>query len=137
MLRATATDSSAYLEKLNEELKIKDKELMEIRASMTAEIGELKKQFQEEIEEKSKYIEEISLDTSQKSMIINKVEKEISELKSIVESKDEEIKHLVEKNSGDKQWRNFYNYTIIVHMIILTVVWFFRITVCSYIIRAN
>ncbi|KAL2718981.1 restin isoform X8 [Vespula squamosa] len=99
MLRATATDSSAYLEKLNEELKIKDKELMEIRASMTAEIGELKKKFQEEIEEKSKYIEEISLDTSQKSMIINKVEKEISELKSVVESKDEEIKHLVEKNS--------------------------------------
>ncbi|XP_035739446.1 CAP-Gly domain-containing linker protein 1-like isoform X6 [Vespa mandarinia] len=99
VLRATATDSSAYLEKLNEELKIKEKELLEIRASMTAEIGELKKQFNEQIEEKSKYIEEINLETSQKLMIINKIEKEISELKSIVESKDEEIKHLLEKNS--------------------------------------
>ncbi|XP_046831078.1 restin homolog isoform X1 [Vespa crabro] len=99
VLRATATDSSAYLEKLNEELKIKEKELMEIRASMTAEIGELKKEFNEQIEEKSKYIEEINLETSQKLMIINKIEKEISELKSIVESKDEEIKHLLEKNS--------------------------------------
>ncbi|XP_043504569.1 CAP-Gly domain-containing linker protein 1 isoform X1 [Polistes fuscatus] len=99
MLRATATDSSAHLEKLNEELKLKDKELAELRASMTTQIEELKKEFQGEIDVKSKYIEEINLDASQKTMILNKKEKEISELKSLVESKDEEIKHLVEKNS--------------------------------------
>ncbi|XP_015175088.1 PREDICTED: restin homolog isoform X3 [Polistes dominula] len=99
MLRATATDSSAHLEKLNEELKLKDKELVELRASMTTQIEELKKEFQGEIDAKSKYIEEINLDASQKTMILNKKEKEISELKSLVESKDEEIKHLVEKNS--------------------------------------
>ncbi|KAI4503130.1 hypothetical protein M0802_002174 [Mischocyttarus mexicanus] len=99
VLRATATDSSAHLEKLNEELKLKDKELVELRASMTRQIEELKKEFQGEIDEKSKYIEEINLNVTQKTLIVNKIEKEISELRSLIESKDEEIKHLVEKNS--------------------------------------
>ncbi|KAK2581230.1 hypothetical protein KPH14_008024 [Odynerus spinipes] len=95
MLRATATDSSAYLEKLNDELKTKDKELAEVRA----QIEDLKKHFQRELEEKSRYIEEISLDASNKSLMLGKIDKDISELRSILESKDEEIKHLTEKNS--------------------------------------
>lgn len=148
-LRATVTDASMNLEKLKEELRMKDKELMEIRASTNAEIEELKRRYKEQIEEKSKCIEEIGLDTSKKSMTIDILEKDILELRSIVVNKDDEIKHLLEKNSGDERrvrrimrmrWSSYYNSTIALNAIVLTVVvvvWFFRITICSYVVRTN
>lgn len=148
-LRATVTDASMNLEKLKEELRMKDKELMEIRASTNAEIEELKRRYKEQIEEKSKCIEEIGLDMSKKSMTIDILEKDILELRSIVVNKDDEIKHLLEKNSGDERrvrrimrmrWSSYYNSTIALNAIVLTVVvvvWFFRITICSYVVRTN
>ncbi|XP_076626899.1 cytoplasmic linker protein 190 isoform X2 [Colletes latitarsis] len=98
-LIATEANSSAQLKKLSEELKVKEKELSELRSTTAAEIEELIKRYQSQIEEKSKYIEEVTADVSQKSELLSKLEKDIIVLKSILATKDEEIKNLTEKTS--------------------------------------
>ncbi|XP_043254578.1 restin homolog isoform X2 [Colletes gigas] len=98
-LIATEANSSAQLKKLSEELKVKEKELSELRSTTAAEIEELIKRYQGQIEEKSKYIEEVTADVSQKSELLSKLEKDIIVLKSILATKDEEIKNLTEKTS--------------------------------------
>ncbi|XP_053987410.1 restin homolog isoform X2 [Hylaeus volcanicus] len=98
-LIATEANSSAQLKKLSEELKVKEKELSELRSTTAAEIEELIKHYQGQVEEKTKYIEEVTADVSQKSELLSKLEKDIIELKSILATKDEQIKNLTEKTS--------------------------------------
>ena len=88
------------LNKLNEELKVKDKELAELRNATVAQIEEITKRFEAQINDKVKYIDEINADVSQKAMMLVKLEKDIADLKAIIASKDEEIKHLLEKTTG-------------------------------------
>jgi len=88
------------LNKLSEELKVKDKELVELRNATTAQIEELTKRFEAQINDKMKYIDEINADVAQKTLMLVKLEKDIADLKAIIASKDEEIKHLLEKTSG-------------------------------------
>nr|XP_034182737.1 restin homolog isoform X2 [Osmia lignaria] len=96
-LRATEATSSTQLQKLNEELKVKEKELSELRSTTAAEIEELTKRYQRQIEEKAKHIEEANTNISQKSLLLSKLENDIVELKSILANKDQEIKTLMEK----------------------------------------
>ncbi|XP_076183086.1 cytoplasmic linker protein 190 isoform X2 [Ptiloglossa arizonensis] len=96
---ATESETSTQLKKVSEELKVKEMELSELRSTTAAEIEELVKRYQGQIEEKSKYIEEVTADVSQKSELLSKLEKDIIELKSILATKDEEIKNLTEKIS--------------------------------------
>lgn len=81
-------------------MKVKEKELSELRSSTAAEIEELTKRYQNQIEEKAKYIEQVNADVSQKCLLLGRLEKDIIELKSILANKDEEIKTLIEKTSG-------------------------------------
>jgi len=88
------------LNKLSEELKVKDKELVELRNATAAQIEELTKRFEAQINDKMKYIDEINADVTQKTLMLIKLEKDICDLKAIIANKDEEIKHLLEKTSG-------------------------------------
>lgn len=88
---------------MSEELKVKDKELAELRSAATAQIQEITKRFESQINDKVKYIDEISADIAQKALMLVKLEKDIADLKAIIASKDEEIKHLLEKTSGKRQ----------------------------------
>jgi len=99
-LIASEEQSTAQLNKLSEELRVKDKELEELRNATTAQIEEITKRFQTQINDKVKYIDEINADVAQKALMLTKFEKDIVDLKAIVASKDEEIKHLLEKISG-------------------------------------
>lgn len=84
---------------------MKDKELAELRNTTSAQIEELTKRFETEINDKAKYIEEINADVAQKALMLIKLEKDIADLKAIIASKDEEIKHLLEKTSGKVEWK--------------------------------
>lgn len=86
---------------MSEELKVKDKELTELKNSTVAQIEELTKRFEAQINNKIKYIDEINADVAQKAMMLIKLEKDIVDLKAIIASKDEQIKHLLEKTSGE------------------------------------
>lgn len=88
------------LNKLSEELKVKDQELAELRNATVAQIEEITKRFEAQINDKVKYIDEINADIAQKAMMLVKLEKYIADLKAIIASKDEEIKHLLEKTTG-------------------------------------
>ncbi|XP_070153045.1 CAP-Gly domain-containing linker protein 1 isoform X4 [Polyergus mexicanus] len=96
-LIASEEKSIAQLNKLNEELKVKDRELAELRNASTAQLEEVTKRFEAQINEKAKYIDEISADIAQKALMLAKLEKDIADLKAIIASKDEEIKYLLEK----------------------------------------
>lgn len=85
---------------MSEELKVKDKELAELRNATVAQIEEITKRFETQINDKVKYIDEINADVAQKALMLIKLEKDIADLKAIIASKDEEIKHLLEKTSG-------------------------------------
>ncbi|XP_076674021.1 cytoplasmic linker protein 190 isoform X3 [Andrena cerasifolii] len=98
-LIATEANSSTQLKKLSEELKVKEKQLTELRFNTAAEIEELTKRYQGQIEEKAKYIEQVNADVSQKSLLLGKLEQDIIELKSILANKDEEIRNLIERTS--------------------------------------
>ncbi|XP_011647897.1 CAP-Gly domain-containing linker protein 1 isoform X3 [Pogonomyrmex barbatus] len=98
-LIASEEKSTAQLNKLNEELKVKDKELAELRNATVAQIKEITKRFEAQINDKVKCIDEISADVAQKALLLTKLEKDIADLKAIIASKDEEIKHLLEKTS--------------------------------------
>ncbi|KYN41323.1 CAP-Gly domain-containing linker protein 1, partial [Trachymyrmex septentrionalis] len=98
-LIASEEESVVRLNKLNEELKVKDKELAELRNATVAQIEEITKRFEAQINDKVKYIDEINADVSQKAMMLVKLEKDIADLKAIIASKDEEIKHLLEKTT--------------------------------------
>jgi len=99
-LIASEEESTIRLNKLSEELKVKDKELVELRNATAAQIEELTKRFEVQINDKMKYIDEINADVAQKTLMLIKLEKDIADLKAIIASKDEEIKHLLEKTSG-------------------------------------
>lgn len=99
-LIASEEKSIAQLNKLNEELKVKDRELAELRNASVTQLEEITKRFEAQINEKAKYIDEISADVAQKALMLTKLEKDIADLKAIIASKDEEIKHLLEKTSG-------------------------------------
>lgn len=79
---------------------MKDKELAELRNATVAQIGEITKRFEAQINDKVKCIEQINADVTQKALLLVKLEKDIADLKAIIASKDEEIKHLLEKTSG-------------------------------------
>ncbi|XP_011051448.1 PREDICTED: restin homolog isoform X4 [Acromyrmex echinatior] len=98
-LIASEEESAVRLNKLNEELKVKDKEIAELRNATVAQIEEITKRFEAQINDKVKYIDEINADVSQKAMMLVKLEKDIADLKAIIASKDEEIKHLLEKTT--------------------------------------
>ncbi|XP_014485413.1 PREDICTED: restin homolog isoform X2 [Dinoponera quadriceps] len=98
-LVASEEQSTAQLNKLNEELKVKDKELAELRHATMAQIQEITKRFESQINDKVKYIDEINADVVQKTLMLVKLKKDIADLKAIIASKDEEIKHLLEKTS--------------------------------------
>ncbi|XP_011253099.1 restin homolog isoform X4 [Camponotus floridanus] len=98
-LIASEEKSTAQLNKLNEELKVKDRELAELRNASVAQLEEITKRFEAQINEKVKYIDEINADITQKALMLAKLEKDIADLKAIIASKDEEIKHLLEKTS--------------------------------------
>lgn len=98
-LIASEEKSTAQLNKLSEELKVKDKELAELRSATIAQIEEITKHFESQINDKAKYIDEINADVAQKALMLVKLEKDIVDLKAIIASKDEEIKHLFEKTS--------------------------------------
>lgn len=99
-LIASEEKSTAQLNKLNEELRVRDRELAELRNANVAQLEEITKRFETQINEKVKYIDEISADVAQKALMLAKLEKDIADLKAIIASKDEEIKHLLEKTSG-------------------------------------
>lgn len=99
-LIASEEKSTAQLNKLNEELRVKDRELTELRNASVAQLEEITKRFEIQINEKVKYIDEINADITQKALMLAKLEKDITDLKAIIASKDEEIKHLLEKTSG-------------------------------------
>lgn len=84
---------------------MKDKELAELRNATLAQIEQITKRFETQINDKTKYIEEINADVAQKALILIKLEKDIADLKAIIASKDEEIKHLLEKTSGKIAWK--------------------------------
>ncbi|XP_029668458.1 restin homolog isoform X2 [Formica exsecta] len=96
-LIASEEKSTAQLNKLNEKLKVKDRELAELRNASVAQLEEITKRFETQINEKVKYIDEISADIAQKALVLAKLEKDIADLKAIIASKDKEIKHLLEK----------------------------------------
>lgn len=98
--------STAQLNKLSEELKEKDKELAELRNVTTAQIQEITRRFESQINDKARYIDEINADVAQKALLLAKLEKDIADLKAIIASKDEEIKHLLEKTSGKSRNMN-------------------------------
>ncbi|XP_077273312.1 cytoplasmic linker protein 190 isoform X7 [Temnothorax americanus] len=98
-LIASEEESTARLNKLSEELRVKDKELAELRNATLAQIEEITKRFEAQINDKTKYIVEINADVAQKALILIKLEKDVADLKAIIASKDEEIKHLLEKTS--------------------------------------
>ncbi|XP_032683862.1 CAP-Gly domain-containing linker protein 2-like isoform X2 [Odontomachus brunneus] len=98
-LVASEEMSTAQLNKLSEELKVKDKELVELRNATKVQIQEITKRFESQINDKVKYIDEINADVAQKALMLAKLEKDIADLKAIIASKDEEIKHLLEKTS--------------------------------------
>ncbi|CAL1689353.1 unnamed protein product [Lasius platythorax] len=98
-LIASEEKSTAQLNKLNEELRVRDRELAELRNANVAQLEEITKRFEAQINEKVKYIDEISADVAQKALMLAKLEKDIADLKAIIASKDEEIKHLLEKTS--------------------------------------
>ncbi|XP_071580364.1 uncharacterized protein Clip-190 isoform X3 [Temnothorax nylanderi] len=98
-LIASEEESTARLNKLSEELRVKDKELAELRNATLAQIEEITKRFEAQINDKTKYIDEINADVAQKALILIKLEKDVADLKAIIASKDEEIKHLLEKTS--------------------------------------
>ncbi|KAG5323702.1 CLIP1 protein, partial [Pseudoatta argentina] len=98
-LIASEEESAVRLNKLSEELKVKDKELAELRNATVTQIEEITKRFEAQINDKVKYIDEINADVSQKAMMLVKLEKDIADLKAIIASKDEEIKHLLEKTT--------------------------------------
>ncbi|XP_020289391.1 restin homolog isoform X2 [Pseudomyrmex gracilis] len=99
ILIATEEKSNAQLNKLSEELKIKDRELAELRSATMAQIEEITKRFETQINDQVKCIDEINADVAQKALLLAKLEKDIADLKAIIASKDEEIKHLLEKSS--------------------------------------
>lgn len=88
------------LSKLDDCVKMKDIELSKMQNSKIAEMEDLKKQFQEQMEDKNKSIQDITADATEKTSRLNTLEKELSDLKSVIASKDEEIKNLTEKTSG-------------------------------------
>lgn len=92
--------STAQLNKLSEELKVKDKELAELRNTTMAQIQEITKRFESQMNDKVKYIDEINADVAQKALMLVRLEKDITDLRAIIASKDEEIRHLLEKTSG-------------------------------------
>ncbi|XP_018305628.1 restin homolog isoform X5 [Mycetomoellerius zeteki] len=98
-LIASEEESVVRLNKLSEELKVKDQELAELRNATVAQIEEITKRFEAQINDKVKYIDEINADIAQKAMMLVKLEKYIADLKAIIASKDEEIKHLLEKTT--------------------------------------
>ncbi|XP_029160985.1 CAP-Gly domain-containing linker protein 2 isoform X3 [Nylanderia fulva] len=98
-LIASEEKSTAQLNKLSEELRVRDQELAELRNANMAQIEQITKRFEIQINEKVKYIDQISADVAQKALMLAKLEKDIAELKAIIASKDEEIKHLLEKTS--------------------------------------
>ncbi|XP_072747048.1 uncharacterized protein Clip-190 isoform X3 [Anoplolepis gracilipes] len=98
-LIASEEQSTAQLNKLNEVLKVKDRELAELRNANVAQLEEITKRFEAQINDKVKYIDEINADIAQKALMLAKLEKDIADLKAIIASKDEEIKHLLEKTS--------------------------------------
>lgn len=79
---------------------MKDEELAKLRDATVAQIEEITRRFEAQINDKVKYIDEISADVSHKALILAKLEKDIADLKAIIATKDEEIKHLLEKTSG-------------------------------------
>ncbi|XP_018397949.1 PREDICTED: restin homolog isoform X2 [Cyphomyrmex costatus] len=98
-LIASEEESTVRLNKLNEVLKVKDKELAELRNATVAQIEEITKRFEAQINDQVKYIDEINADVTQKALMLVKLEKDIADLKAIIASKDEEIKNLLEKTS--------------------------------------
>ncbi|XP_012224078.1 CAP-Gly domain-containing linker protein 1 isoform X3 [Linepithema humile] len=98
-LISSEEQSTAQLNKLSEELRVKDKELEELRNATTAQIEEITKRFQTQINDKVKYIDEINADVARKALMLTKFEKDFADMKVIIASKDEEIKHLLEKIS--------------------------------------
>lgn len=89
------------LKKLDEYIKTKDLELSTIQISNTEEMNNLKKRFDEQVEEKNKSILEITADVTQKSSRLAGLEKELNDLKHLVINKDEEIKNLSDKILGN------------------------------------
>ncbi|XP_011345074.2 restin homolog isoform X3 [Ooceraea biroi] len=98
-LIASEEKSTAQLNKLSEELREKDQELAKLRHATEAQIEEITKRFEAQINDKVKYIDEINVDIAQKVLILAQLEKDITDLKAIIATKDEEIKHLFEKTS--------------------------------------
>ena len=82
-------------------MKAKETELAELRGAKSAEIEEVRTNLQGQIDDKCKYIQDMSVDASQKSLRLTNLEKEVADLKSIIANKDEEIKNLLEKTSGN------------------------------------
>lgn len=109
-LIASEEQSTVQLNKLSEELRVKDKELEELRNATMMQIEEITKRFQTQINDQVKYIDEINADVAQKALMLGKFEKDIADLKVIIVSKDEEIKHLLEKISGKTKCEYEINY---------------------------
>lgn len=71
-----------------------------LRSSTAAEIEQLTKRYQGQIEEKAKSVEEANANISQKLLLLGKLENDILDLKSLLANKDEEIKNLTQKTTG-------------------------------------
>ncbi|XP_033230832.1 restin homolog isoform X2 [Belonocnema kinseyi] len=98
-LSAKLENSILQLNKLDEGLKAKETELAQLRCDKSAEIEEITSNLQGQIENKCKYIQDMSADATQKSLRLTNLEKAVADLKSRIVNKDEEIKSLLEKIS--------------------------------------
>ncbi|KAG7198920.1 hypothetical protein KM043_015737 [Ampulex compressa] len=87
------------LERVKNELKSKDQELLEVRSTGVAQMEELAMCTRTKLEEDSKRMEEMSIEASKRSLIVTKLEKEVLDLRTVLSSKDQEIKSLLERTS--------------------------------------
>ncbi|KAK0160840.1 hypothetical protein PV328_008206 [Microctonus aethiopoides] len=94
-LQASVSTDSVQLEKLKENLKAKETELIELQKLKATEIDELTRK----LEEKTQYTAEINEDMTQKSIKLSNLEQEVENLKLQLNTKDEEINPLLEKTS--------------------------------------
>jgi chromosome segregation ATPase len=88
------------LNNLEECIKMRDLELSKLHSTKMEEITILHKQFEDQIENKNKYIQDITDTASQTSSKLNNIERELVDLKLIVENKNEEVKNLSDRVSG-------------------------------------
>ncbi|KAK0174793.1 hypothetical protein PV327_010522 [Microctonus hyperodae] len=98
-LQASASTDSVELEKLKENLKAKEIELVELQKLKATEIDESTREFEMKLKEKTQYIAKINEDMTQKSLKLSNLEQEVDTLKLQLNTKDEEIKPLLEKTS--------------------------------------